>query len=334
MFEAGTMWKARWFPMVVATIVMIVAGEQVMQPGGLPLGSFLALFGTVNNFGNVIAGIFASIFAMGEGYASIKKMAQLLNAATQRKEKHLHKVELAERIKAYEEKHGPLDPGKLTVHAISYTYNDDGSRTHHPVLPDNLNFSLEPGQMIALTGHSACGKATLLSLIAGAFIPTQGFVDKPANWRTRFADGVPRLYDTSLIYNLRFGEFVEHPESEIWALCAKLGLSPDLLGAPDFDVGFMGEKIPYSDRVIVSVARILLSSVDLVLLASTLDGIGERHMERVIKVLHELIDHRGLPCLESEVGSQPLALRKVKTVILSSKLHHVCDLADSVLAIN
>ena len=70
------------------------------------------------------------------------------------------------------------------------------------------------------------------------------------------------------------------------------------------------------------------------MLASTLDGIGERHMERVVKVLHELIDHRGLPCLESEIGEQPLALRKVKTVVLSSKLHHVCDLADSVLNIS
>ena len=54
-------------------------------------------------------------------------------------------------------------------------------------------------------------------------------------------------------------------------------------------------------------------------------------MERVIKVLHELIDNRGLPCLESEIGESPLALRKVKTVIISSKLHHVVDLADSVL---
>ena len=111
-------------------------------------------------------------------------------------------------------------------------------------------------------------------------------------------------------------------------------MSRDLLGKPDYDVGFMGEKIPYSDRVVVQIARILLSSVDLVLLAGSLDGIGERHMERVIKVLHELIDNRGLPCLESELGETPLALRKPKTVIVSSKLYHVEDLADSVLSLD
>ena len=329
MFEQGTLWKAKWFPLILAAGVMIIAGMEVFN--GMAIGTFLALFNTANNFGNVIAGIFASLFAMGEGYASIKKIAMLLNADTMRKERHLHAEELAKRIKDFEAVNGPLDPGMLTVHGIGYKYNDDGSRTHHPVLPDNLNFTVEPGQMVALTGSSASGKATLLSLIAGTFIPTKGFSYRPSNWRVRFADGVPLLYDATLMYNLRFGEFVEHPEKEIWALCAKLGLSHDLLGDAEFDVGFMGEKIPYSDRVVVQIARILLSSVDLVLLAGSLDGIGERHMERVIKVLHELIDNRGLPCLESEIGESPLALRKVKTVIISSKLHHVVDLADSVL---
>ena len=38
--------------------------------------------------------------------------------------------------------------------------------------------------------------------------------------------------------------------------------------------------------------------------------------------------------LESELGETPLALRKPKTVILSSKLHHVVDLVDSVIDIS
>ena len=332
MFEQGTLWKAKWFPTLLAAAVMIIAGMQVFD--GMAVGTFLALFNTANNFGNVIAGIFASLFAMGEGYASIKKIAFLLNAETNRKNRHLHADELAKRIAGFEAEHGPLKPLMLTVHGIGYQYNSDTSRVHHPVLPDNLNFTVEPGQMVALTGSSASGKATLLSLIAGTFIPTKGFSYRPSNWRVRFADGVPLLYDATLMYNLRFGEFVEHPEKEIWALCAKLGLSHDLLGDAEFDVGFMGEKIPYSDRVVVNIARILLSSVDLVLLAGTLDGIGEEHMEKIIKVFCELIDNRGLPILESELGETPLALRKPKTVILSSKLHHVVDLADSVLDIS
>ena len=332
MFEQGTLWKAKWFPTLLAAAVMIIAGLQVFD--GMAVGTFLALFNTANNFGNVIAGIFASLFAMGEGYASIKKIALLLNADTNRKQRHEHAEELAKRITNFEATIGPLDPLKLTVHGLGYKYNDDGSRVHQPVLPDNLSFTVEPGQMVALTGSNATGKATLLSIIASKFIPTEGFSYRPSNWRVRFADGVPLLYDEALMYNLRFGEFVKHPDEEIWALCAKLGMSRDLLGKPDYDVGFMGEKIPYSDRVVVQVARIVLSSVDLVLLAGSLDGIGEKHMEKVLKVLRELIDHRGLPCLQSELGATPLALRKPKTVIVSSKLYHVEDLADSVLSLD
>ena len=58
---------------------------------------------------------------------------------------------------------------------------------------------------------------------------------------------------------------------------------------------------------------------------------GEAHAERVIGVLEEMIDNRGLACLVSEIGHTPKALRKPKTVVITSKLDGVISHADSVL---
>ena len=51
----------------------------------------------------------------------------------------------------------------------------------------------------------------------------------------------------------------------------------------------------------------------------------------MIGVLEEMIDNRGLACLASEIGHTAKALRKPKTVIITSKLDGVLSHADSVL---
>ena len=279
MYEAETLWQAKWFPMLLATVVMVLVGEMVIS-GTVSVSVFLALFGTANNFGNILSSIFGEIFSMGEGYASIKKMAGLLNSMTNRKEKYMFGEEIEKRIKAYEEVNGELDPTILVIHDLAFTYPNDGSREHQSVLPDYFSLSLEPGQLVAISGDPSCGKNTLLLLMARMLLPSSGFVAFPPNWRVRFADGVPRLYDTTIMYNLRFGEFEKHTDDEIWTLCEKLGMSSELIGHADYDVGFMGEQIAYSDRVITNVARCLLSSVDLLLFACTLDTIGEVRRRR------------------------------------------------------
>ena len=77
----------------------------------------------------------------------------------------------------------------------------------------------------------------------------------------------------------------------------------------------------------------LLSSVDLLLLANALDGLGEAHAFRVMGVLHEFIEFRGLPCLQSEYEGTPTHLKKKKTVFLSTKLPLVEKEADAIIAL-
>jgi len=136
----------------------------------------------------------------------------------------------------------------------------------------------------------------------------------PANLRTRFVGDKPMIFNRNLMFNLQFGNQKPHKEEDIWALCQKLGLSENLIGKGDLELGISGEKISLSNRIIVCIARALLSSVDILLLSNTLDSLNEAMAHRLLKALKELVEEKGMPCLPRDM-EVPKPLRKKKTVL-------------------
>jgi NitT/TauT family transport system ATP-binding protein len=65
----------------------------------------------------------------------------------------------------------PAVGASLEVEHISHAFDINGSVL--PVL-DDVNFSVRPGEFIALLGPSGCGKSTLLRLVAGLEAPRSG----------------------------------------------------------------------------------------------------------------------------------------------------------------
>ncbi|HIF89881.1 MAG TPA: ABC transporter ATP-binding protein [Candidatus Thioglobus sp.] len=61
----------------------------------------------------------------------------------------------------------------IECHALGFSYGDDASKTQ---VLDNIDFSMKPGESVAILGQSGCGKSTLLNLIAGLDTPTSGEV--------------------------------------------------------------------------------------------------------------------------------------------------------------
>jgi NitT/TauT family transport system ATP-binding protein len=59
----------------------------------------------------------------------------------------------------------------IAIRNVSHQFELDGAPL--PVL-DNVSFSVEPGEFVALLGPSGCGKSTLLRLLAGLDHPTKG----------------------------------------------------------------------------------------------------------------------------------------------------------------
>ena len=65
------------------------------------------------------------------------------------------------------------DGARIDVRHVSHQFALRGAAL--PVLQD-VSFTVEPGELVALLGPSGCGKSTLLRLVAGLDTPTQGSV--------------------------------------------------------------------------------------------------------------------------------------------------------------
>jgi ABC-type nitrate/sulfonate/bicarbonate transport system ATPase subunit len=55
----------------------------------------------------------------------------------------------------------------------------------HPIL-SNISFSVNQGEIVALTGASGIGKSTILKMIAGIHDGYQGVITTPKNMRIAF----------------------------------------------------------------------------------------------------------------------------------------------------
>ena len=68
----------------------------------------------------------------------------------------------------------PADgPGRVVVDAVSHRYS---GRKGDVAAVDSIELAFEPGEFVSIVGPSGCGKTTLLRMIAGFVIPTQGAI--------------------------------------------------------------------------------------------------------------------------------------------------------------
>jgi len=190
-----------------------------------------------------------------------------------------------------------------------------------------VNLALQQRQIVCITAGNNQGKTTVLKMLGNMLIPDEGFVWYPPNLRTRYITEIPLLLTGTLMYNLTWGNKVKHSDEDIWTLCKLIGLDNNLLNKPDLDVGLNGQRIPQSQRILVCIARALLSPADLLLLSNTLDNMSLQQAQAVMNVLSKMVDDNGLVCLEVD-RKVDQSLRKKKTVIIitsDSSIEEMCD---------
>ena len=182
----------------------------------------------------------------------------------------------------------------LTVAGISLVENGVS------VLQD-INFSLQTGQKLALAGESGTGKSTLLQVIAGLIQPSAGEVRVqgsrvrgPAETLVPGHPGVAYLTQNSALpHSLRVEQVLRYankrPEAEAQALYELCRI--DHLTARRTD------QLSGGEQQRVALARLLLGEPELLLLDEPFSNLDRVHKRQLQAIIAELGTRLGITCL-------------------------------------
>ena len=191
----------------------------------------------------------------------------------------------------------PLPPiqGRVEFQAVHFEY-----KPGRPVLRD-VSFAAEPGQTVALVGHTGSGKTTLVGLLQKFYLPTGGRVLVDGTDLTAVTSNSLRsqmgsvqqnnfLFSGSVLDNIRFAR-PEATESDVRATIAALdcvdlldGLSQGLQS----QVAERGAALSFGQRQLVCFARAMLANPRIVVLdeaTSAIDSVTEARLQRALQIL-------------------------------------------------
>lgn len=285
-------------------ILLMLGGWRVfhgdMTPGGLITFFFLA-----NQF-------FAPIASIGTQYnqaliamAGAERVFRLIDvkpdwqddpAATA-----LPDPRLEERNNQSAPSPAPAAPPGIRVDFRSVSFGYDPAR----LILHDVNFTAEPGQTVALVGHTGSGKSSIINLVAKFYLPTQGeLLIDGREIRTITSHSLHRqmgmvqqtnfLFSGTVLDNIRLAK-PEATDDEIREAARRLDCLDLMEALPNgfrTEVGERGAGLSVGQRQLICFTRALLADPRLVILDEATSSIDALTEARLQKALVELLRGR------------------------------------------
>jgi ABC-type multidrug transport system ATPase subunit len=168
---------------------------------------------------------------------------------------------------------------------VTFEYVEDT-----PVL-NNVSFSIEPGEMVAIVGHTGAGKTTIAALVNRFYDPTEGGVfigtqnlrlvtQESLHSSMSLIPQEPYLFDDSIFENIRYGR-PEATDEEIFEICKIIGANEFIeVLADGYDTCIVegGKNLSAGQRQMITIARTMLADPKILILdeaTSRLDAYSE-----------------------------------------------------------
>lgn len=194
--------------------------------------------------------------------------------------------------------HLPMMKGHIELRNVSFRY---GTRR----VIQNLDFTIEPGEMIGLVGHSGSGKSTLINLICRFYDVTDGSilidgVDIRALPITEYRKHIglvlqePFLFFGTIAENIAYGK-PGASRKEIIAAARAAHAHEFILRLPygyDSLVGERGQALSGGERQRISIARALLIDPRILILDEATSSVDTQTEQEIQAALDNLVSGR------------------------------------------
>lgn len=192
--------------------------------------------------------------------------------------------------------------GSIEYQNINFGYaNNDGKKVLH-----DINFAINPGQVVALVGRSGSGKSTLVSLLMRFYDVTSGsiLVDgidinqyKLSSLRRCFAlvSQNITLFNDTIAHNIAYGN-LENADKDKILQAAKIAhvydFAKNLPQGLDTMVGENGVMLSGGQRQRIAIARALLKDAPILILDEATSALDTESEFYIQEALAELMRHR------------------------------------------
>ncbi|HEX5249994.1 MAG TPA: ABC transporter ATP-binding protein [Gaiellales bacterium] len=277
-----------YFPFVsllsaVATAVVLGYGGLLVFDGQLSPGALFAFIGLLSNFFDPVQQLSQFYQTMLAAMAALEKIVEVLDT----------EPAMADAPGAREL---PQIAGKVEFADVQFAYSATSAEVLHGV-----SFAAEPGQTVALVGHTGAGKSTVVKLLARFYDPTSGRVlidgtdvrEVTARSLRSQLGIVPQesfLFSGSVRSNIAFGR-PEATDEEVVAAAEAVGADAFIRELPDgydTEIQERGARLSIGQRQLVAFARALLADPRILILdeaTSSVDIPTEARIEEALETL-------------------------------------------------
>ncbi len=273
-------------PDAIARFLVMGMGVWMVKEGNITLGTMFMFMGLLNEILTPLHILGEKIPQYSRRARQIDKYLNLINEPV-----HVLDPEKPRKLDAQKVK------GLLEFKNVSFRYGKGFG-------VKNLNFSIQPGEQVALVGHSGAGKSTLIGLLVRLMDPTEGEilldgVDIREYRQEEFRSliGVVQqensLYNENILQNIGYGNF-KASTSEIIAAAKVAVVHPFIKNLPKSYETLIGEKgvrLSGGEKQRLAIARAILKKPKIVILdepTSALDSLTEAVVQKGLdKLVHE-----------------------------------------------
>ena len=258
----------------------------------IEVGTLYAFINYLGRFFEPFRQITMQMSSLQQSLVASERLFQVLNEETETDQHTFHN-----RNNDSQKSNPSIHHGKLAFNNVSLSYDDKN------LALDNVSFTVEPGQFVAIVGHSGSGKSSVINLLMRFYQHNEGQIlidNHPLTSLTEdtLRQGLGLVFQEPYIFSGTMAENIslnhlKISDEHILAAAKKVHADPFIQGLDEgyeHKPGPGGKALSTGEKQLLSFARTIAQNPKILLLdeaTANIDGETEHHIKEALITLRE-----------------------------------------------